>query len=140
MKQHTTRDGDSMLIAEMDTPHLINTVKFHLKRINQVKAAVGTVDTGSRFNDRLYGRRSTMEPEQAADLVSKIMEKLEPYLAEAFVRGLVDLLRSDVVAAYGRDNAIERQTNTFLLRSANDLGWTDNDDDDWAKDPDEGSR
>jgi hypothetical protein len=126
-----------MLVAEMTDQHLANMVRVILKAISEVKAAMNASKGSTRFEAALY-KRLSISPEKAAEAVGSLMEKAEPYLAEAYLRGMTEL-RDEVVIAYGRDQAVPREAR-LLPRSGGD--WLDgfNDDDDWAKDPDEGDR
>ena len=80
---HTTKDGKVMRIAEMDTPHLLNTIRLELRKANEV--LVASRNPGNRYTSRLYGRKS-ITPEEAADTVNEVLAHLLPYVFEAFFR------------------------------------------------------
>jgi hypothetical protein len=86
---HVTREGKRMAIAEMKNSHLINMIKLVLSKAIEVKGMADAAQnqTVSRYTQRLYGVK-TVSPEEAADLTKLIIEKADPYLLEAYLRGL----------------------------------------------------
>ena len=106
LDRHTTRDGLTILIAEMDDKHLINTIKLFSKDLPAL-AEHSTTEKGDR--DRLYDRPGHVEPEDAIRMWRNSVNRLYPYLAEALVRESVMAQAHGVIAtALGRSTAIER--------------------------------
>lgn len=81
---HITRQGKTMPIASMDDNHLVNLINIYYQKIVQIKNARAT---GDFFKARLYGVE-IIDDETAADIINEAMEKLAPYIAEAYLRGL----------------------------------------------------
>ena len=101
-KIHTTSDGDSMLICQMNDTHLQNMIRMLCKQMLEARALL---DGGSISSDPLLGilapqfnARAVREKAEAA--IRLIHETLPPYVVEASLRG-IDLGHL-LQAAYGR--------------------------------------
>ncbi len=87
--KHTTREGDTMLICEMETSHLLNTCLLGARNAMAIVSQVGIVHTKKDiYAAHLYGRKNTREvsPQEAAAHVSHTLQALYPYLAELYFR------------------------------------------------------
>lgn len=107
LDHHTTRDGLTILIAEMDDTHLINTIKLFSKDL----PALAEHAQGDNMVERdvLYKRPGHIKPDDATRLWRNQIQRLYPYLAEAILR---DSIRDDVASiakvAIGRSTGIEQ--------------------------------
>lgn len=83
---HKTKDGRTMLIAEMADSHLVNTVKLMIDRIFVLKLHIETPTTFSnKLSQKLYGTRM-IDEESALQLIPHLIDGLQDYLAEAWFR------------------------------------------------------
>ena len=103
--QHTTREGKTMLIGQMDNSHLINQIKLLCSKIGQAKAAARGCAQFDIYTARLYGVQ-LIDAEQAADVVGQLAGRLLPYVFEAVLRGLQEDIRPLLTAAFERDAAL----------------------------------
>lgn len=94
LEQHTTRDGTTMLIAQMDDRHLLNTIKLFSKALPEFRNIAESNESVS-MDDILYNVPEEMSPEDAIVLWRNTVRHLQPYLAEALLR---DAIRDDVAA------------------------------------------
>lgn len=89
LKTHTTNDGQTRLICQMETRHLLNTclsvARSAMKTVAMVNKAV---DPRTIYANQLYGRTSErpLKPEEAAQTVKEKLTFLYPYLAELYLR------------------------------------------------------
>lgn len=83
-KTHTTREGDKMLIAEMETDHLLNVVGLI---VGQIDKAMQTVKgaTPNAMLMKLHGVHIPDEDE-IVSVVNKRLDFLAPYLVELYIR------------------------------------------------------
>ncbi len=100
IKTHKTADGTKMLVAEMEDSHLLNTVKMHLRNAVTAKGRVNAAPV-SEFARNLYGAQT--DPAEAAAMVRQIMEKVEPYVAEMWLRDIGHELRPTFLALLERE-------------------------------------
>ena len=121
-KIHTTSDGDSMLVCQMNDTHLTNMIRLLCKQMVEAKALL---DGGSLSGDPLLGilapqfnAKAVREKAEAA--IRLIHETLPPYVLEASLRGIV--LGTLLQAAYGRREQLPNLQVPKVL--------TGNDDDD----------
>lgn len=84
MRKHTTRDGDTMYISQMEDSHLINTIKYIIRKGNDAKEALMTDLSG--VNSILYGSDIQVDKERMKSIIKKVPELLEPYILEAVIR------------------------------------------------------
>ena len=106
LDHHTTRDGLTILIAEMNDTHLLNTIKLFAKDLPAL-AEHSSATKGDR--DKLYNRPGHVEPEDAARMWRNQVANLYAYLAEAIVRTSIREEAGEVMSiALGRIGAIEQ--------------------------------
>lgn len=91
LEEHYTREGNKMLIAEMDDNHLQNLVKLKIAQLGKLQSQMSENPTMSEFQSRLYGVE-TVDVKAAARESRNIIKSLYPYLAELYLRGLTDLI------------------------------------------------
>ena len=103
--QHTTREGKTMLIGQMENSHLINQIKLLCSKIGQAKAAARGCAKFDTYTARLYGVQ-LVDAETAADVVGQLAGRLLPYVFEAMLRGLQDDIRQYLTTAIERDAAL----------------------------------
>jgi hypothetical protein len=87
--KHTTREGQTMLVCEMETSHILNTCLLGARNAMTIVSQVGIVHTKKDiYAAHLYGRKNTREvsPQEAAAHVSQVLYALYPYLAELYFR------------------------------------------------------
>jgi hypothetical protein len=85
---HETKDGKVMMICEMRTDHLKNTVNMHLDKLKAAKEALDNNPNVSNFEKKLYGFDQKRNQETAEKIIEKTMAKLPAYLMECMVRGI----------------------------------------------------
>jgi|WetSurSiteA1Bulk_404760.scaffolds.fasta_scaffold26130_2 hypothetical protein len=86
-EKHTTRNGSSMLIAEMENDHLVNTFRFLVSKAREVyDMCHATHPAQSEYQKRLYGRRREINEETGAMLITTVLKDLYPYMAEVLFR------------------------------------------------------
>lgn len=93
LETHTTKDGETMLIAQMSDDHLKRTIACFLREAYKARQAVALHKQMEQdpYTQRLYGL-SMIDEEAAAVKVRNTIKVLYPYLAEAFFRwGRADL-------------------------------------------------
>jgi len=119
LETHVTRDGERMLIAEMDDEHLLNTLKAFARAAKKLHGMLGGKQTSDPYLCSLYGVER-IDPEVAAMKIRQAIVKMYPYLAEAWFRRLVDDdLRDMLAEVLGRDGQMEIQI-VPLLPSGNE--------------------
>jgi hypothetical protein len=111
LEKHTQRDGKTLLIAQMDDDHLNNMIQLVLRKIEEVQSLREPAQVDP-YEQRLYGLK-TITPEDAADAVRELIQKLYPYLAEAYLRGL-EGPRIKLIEVLGRDKAIANIGGLYL--------------------------
>lgn len=104
LEKHRTRDGTTMLIAQMDDEHLCNTIYCLLRKVQEAQMAAQNIDTATKFQRRLYNLPEVSE-EEVADMTRAVIQGLYPYLAEAYLRGL-EGPRLVLVEVLGRKDAV----------------------------------
>lgn len=87
-KLHTTKSGETLMIAQMDDSHLTNHIKLLLRHIEQAKGALGANMKVSKFQSAMYGVNQESLEKKAAKKIKGIADQLYPYLAEAMLRGI----------------------------------------------------
>lgn len=87
LKVHTTREGASTFISQMEDDHLKNTITMYLSKISQLKGALEAKVNVSPFKAALYEVDVQVVSETAKKHISAHANKLYPYLAEAMLRG-----------------------------------------------------
>lgn len=114
-KKHITRNGESMLVVEMNDSHLFNTIQLMCNQIKDIRASVDPGDsTMSTLDQELY----QVKPIDAAEAARRIKDKAEalyPYLAEAWLRpAIIQGVQVVVQDAFGRIGGIKRATRLVL--------------------------
>lgn len=128
-QKHKTKDGRKMLICEMTNRHLSNTISMLLTQLRQVNDAL---DGNAKFNATpsqiaMRGvRKASLDFDELAKMQRIIVDKLYPYLAEAFLRGMFELIE-EVQAAFGRNaqadpiGAFHTNDGTLLITGSDAL-------------------
>jgi hypothetical protein len=80
---HMTKEGDQCRVAEMETDHLLNTIRYSLR--NLVKVVEASEVEADEYTQRLYGYPK-VNINVAVDTVETVIAKLTPYIFEAFYR------------------------------------------------------
>lgn len=80
---HITKEGERCRIAEMETDHLLNTIRFQLRNLIKVVEA-SEIET-DEYTQKLYGYPQ-ISTSNAVDAVEITIAKLTPYIFEAFYR------------------------------------------------------
>lgn len=89
---HVTKDGVKLLIAQMSDRHLVNTIKMHLRGVQQAAVFLDNEPDSNpqaRYKRALYGQR-TVTAEELAAAVQIALANALPYIGELFLRGDVD--------------------------------------------------
>ena len=77
-----------MFISEMDDNHLQNFINLQLKAIVTIKNKLRGVTTIDPFKKALYQNFEFEDEESLTEMLTRICDLLEPYLAELALRGL----------------------------------------------------
>ena len=85
LAQHTTREGKTMLIAQMDDTHLLNTIRLKVSRMADM-LELASIEQ-DEYTTALYGLRAIDLTTVAVHVRTAIIY-LYPYLAELGFRGL----------------------------------------------------
>ncbi len=101
---HGTRDGQFLLIAQMDNDHLCNMISWAIRKAKEIKARADYAGGLDAYQQKLYGVQQVSQ-EDAAEATRMALQKLYPYLAEAFLRGL-EGPRRELVDFLGREAAL----------------------------------
>ena len=103
LENHVTREGETILIAQMTSPHLLAMINFVLRRIAENKEAMSHQKLDP-YQSAFYGVPKA-DVESVARANRQAIRKLYPYLAEAYLRGL-DEARQALIDVMGRDSGI----------------------------------
>jgi hypothetical protein len=112
LEQHTTRDGQMMLIAQMDNEHLLNLINFRLSRAEAAMHAVEESATICAIDRKLYALPE-ITGERAAQIVRREIGALYPYISECWLRG-VDTYRERFQQLLGREGQLPTVGNKAL--------------------------
>jgi len=85
---HVTKEGNKLLISEMENSHLGNTILYILRQIDTAKKMLEGKTERSEFEKAIYGNYKTMDKEDLQEIIRGRSEILQPYLGEAMLRGL----------------------------------------------------
>jgi len=107
-KYHTTANGETMLICEMEDDHLMNTIKMVSKRFLEYKKHQTETSGQSEYERHLYNR-SSVSPKDLADKTKEIADLLAPYILEGVLRGYQ--LYPLVQETFGRKEAVPKVNN-----------------------------
>lgn len=150
--KHRTADGATMLIAEMESDHLLNWIDWCIRKaegvamdfLRSVKEAQVESTPYTKAFDKMYGiERKTQEVSAAtyADTIEHLVAILEPYFTEVFIRNFSDAqnqrigtLRARFQACVGRDYKLNSRSAPKLIEgwvsitecACEDCGTTDN--------------
>lgn len=114
LKTHTTAQGTTMLIAEMDDDHLKNTIFLFTRKLRQLKAIAANGNGNNELENRLYDRPNMIDAEEAIYLWQETIKLLYPYLAEALVRkAIFEKIHEELVDVLGRHMPIEKAPRLF---------------------------
>jgi len=86
--QHTTKDGNVMSIASMESEHLFNTINLSVKKLEVANNLINKSKKKTADNV-IYG--TGFDSEDAEQYIEDFRDIIAPYLVEAVIRGL-DLL------------------------------------------------
>ena len=85
---HTTKEGQTLMIAEMDNNHLKNTVTMILKGVEMAKEVLKGKELDP-FKKALYSSRTpAMSKTQAKKIIATAPENVSPYILECVIRGI----------------------------------------------------
>lgn len=105
-ESHITKDGQSMLICQMDDKHLSNTIKAYCREIEKCRKVVTQPSVENQMIAIFSSNYSQANiKEQAANHLKIYHQKLQAYLGEALLRGLS--LSNELKIAYGRTGQIK---------------------------------
>jgi hypothetical protein len=102
LEMHVTKEGDRMLIAQMTDEHLVNFINLVLK---QAKVAQGAKTDELTDYHRILYNLPVVDERSIAEVTREALQKLYPYLAEAYLRG-IDTPRELLQEVMGRDKAV----------------------------------
>ncbi|MEA5603208.1 hypothetical protein [Nostoc sp. UHCC 0252] len=126
---HISKDGVTVLVCQMDSKHLSNTIKAYCREIEKCRKVVNQPSVENQmiaiFNSNFS--QSNLK-EQAVKQLKIYHERLQPYLGEALLRGLN--LSNELKIAYGRTGQIKNAFCGITL----ELIQGDDDDDDGYED------
>ena len=134
--KHRTADGQTMLVAEMESDHLLNWIDYCIRKAEGValdflrsveEAQVESTPYTKAF-DRMYGiERKTPEVSASsyADTVEWLVSALEPYFTEVFIRNFTDQQNQRIGTLRARFQACVGRSYKLNSRSAPKLieGW-----------------
>ena len=114
---HTTAEGQSLLICQMEDGHLFNTINLHCRSIKNARLVIeqGSVElptiakilTGNKFD---YERQVI----NAEATIKSSHNKLQPYIVEASLRGFnISELLQDTYGRKGVDKLTQVLTESF---------------------------
>jgi hypothetical protein len=112
---HRTKEGQVMLILNMEDRHLINTARMLVRQAAQLRTTkdlnIDEIDEALLFS----GRQNITDPRQIARMIEAKIESALPFLLELHVRGIYDeQLREDLIKALNRKQLTE-------LKAAGDI-------------------
>lgn len=121
LEHHTTADGRTMLIAQMNDRHLNNTIMLHLRNLQNIKEAATVEVPDDDFHKGMYGIKE-VDAKRAGEIGAEVIRCLYPYITEAFLRGKTkDLhledIRGHMIKAVGRETGIAPSTMTVDITS-----------------------
>lgn len=102
--KHKTKEGITMLIAEMGDEHLLSTINIFCNNINTFREVLDNPKELKKSEKILYGSDTMSEGEAGSKLLS-LTDKLTSYVFEAAVRGLN--ISNMLQIAYGRKTAVD---------------------------------
>lgn len=122
---HTTKDGTTYLVTQMENQHLLNTIRYFLRQA--VDVIPNNEEVSNPYKDALYGTRKRLNPEEAAFAINRLLFELSPYIMEAFFRqkelqvacfqSVINDILSLMKKIYARDSKLETPKNLKFLES-----------------------
>lgn len=97
--KHKTKEGVTMLIAEMGDEHLLSTIAIFCNNIGTFREILDNPKELKKSEKILYGSDNMSEGEAGSKLLS-LTDKLTSYVFEAAIRGLN--VSGMLQKAYGR--------------------------------------
>lgn len=99
--RHTTAEGRTMLVAEMDNDHLLNTINLALGKVEQIAVEFARIVSASETEDTPYSeawrimydipkRSAKSTAREYAQTVEMTAKYLAPYIMELFTRNFTD--------------------------------------------------
>lgn len=85
---HVTKEGDKILISQMDDNHLKNTINFICREIEKCKSISVTSSEVSKFQKKIIGIDDEDLEDRMMDRAKNYSEALVYYLAEIALRGI----------------------------------------------------
>ena len=131
-KNHTTKDGETIMICQMKDSHLRNTIIYLIRRMREAQTYIKSNNSDSFNMMNLVTNESNVirvNVTMAKCIIKRTHEVLPDYLFEANLRGLsmVDIT-SLLQLAYSRKSAMI--TNTLHILTAADEDDFDQDESD----------
>lgn len=84
--QHTTRNGETILISEMEDSHLKNTISYKIKKLRMAKAILrANNEKPDEFFESIYNR-PRLSKSEAKNHVKYFMKNVAPYILEMMIR------------------------------------------------------
>lgn len=86
---HTTREGQTLFISQMEDSHLINTIRAYVRKLNECKAILEAAQAVStNVLAQAFGVASSHTLEHVRKQMLKLHQTLQPYVLVATVRSL----------------------------------------------------
>lgn len=86
---HETKDGRILMIANMESSHLKNTVKMLLRNINEAKEALNGMNGNNvKVFGALYGQKTQGLEQRMLNQIEKNRQLLPYYIMECMIRGI----------------------------------------------------
>lgn len=86
---HETKDGRILMIANMESSHLKNTVKMLLRNINEAKDALNGMNGNNvKVFGALYGQKTQGLEQRMLNQIQKNRQLLPDYIMECMIRGI----------------------------------------------------
>ena len=119
-KYHETKNGEKMLIAQMDDTHLINTIKLYASKIEQSLAMIDKYSTLKESEKILYGFEYNNKDliKEATQLIQSSTDGLTAYVFEASIRNLN--VSQYLQKAFSRTAKIEKFNSQSILPEHDD--------------------
>lgn len=112
---HETKDGRILMIANMESSHLKNTVKMLLRNINEAKEALnGMNGSNVKVFGALYGQKTQGLEQRMLNQIEKNRQLLPDYIMECMIRGID--FREELAKTFDRPiNQMEPKNPLFDL-------------------------
>ena len=131
--RHTTAEGKTLLVAEMDNDHLLNTINLALGKVEQIAVEFTRIVSANEAEDTPYSeawrimydipkKSAKSAAKEYAATVEMAAEYLAPYIMELFTRNFTDpqnarigVLRHRWQTIVGRSAPISRSHTPPLM-------------------------